>query len=112
MLFNSIAFLLFFPIVCVLYYSIPSRQVKARNLLLLIASYYFYMNWEPAYALLLLTSTLVTYTASLGIGHFEEKQKKKACLISSIVLNLSILFMFKYYQFFSSNVHIVQLSHS
>lgn len=107
MLFNSIAFLLFFPIVCVLYYSIPSRQVKARNLLLLIASYYFYMNWEPAYALLLLTSTLVTYTASLGIGHFEEKQKKKACLISSIVLNLSILFMFKYYQFFSSNVDVV-----
>ena len=107
MLFNSIAFLLFFPIVCVFYYCIPSRQVGARNLLLLIASYYFYLNWEPAYALLLLTSTFVTYTASLGIGHFKDILKKKACLVSCIALNLGILFMFKYYHFFSSNVDVV-----
>ena len=66
MLFNSIAFLLFFPIVCVIYFSIPPQMIRARNLLLLIASYYFYMNWQPAYALLLLTSTFVTYIAALG----------------------------------------------
>lgn len=106
MLFNSVAFLLFFPIVCVLYFAIPFKQIRARNWLLLIASYYFYMNWEPAYALLLLTSTFVTYIAALGIGHFEDARKKKACLIGSLVLNLSILFLFKYYNFLSTNIEI------
>ena len=106
MLFNSIAFLLFFPIVCMLYFAIPSKQIKVRNLLLLIASYYFYMNWEPAYALLLLTSTFVTYIAALGIGCFEDNRKKKVCLIGSLVLNLSILFLFKYYNFLSSNIEV------
>ena len=69
-----------------------------------MASYYFYMNWEPAYALLLLTSTIVTYLAALGIGHFEEKRKKKFCLVSSLVLNLTILFLFKYYNFLAANI--------
>lgn len=104
MLFNSIAFLLFFPIVCVIYFSIPPQMIRARNLLLLIASYYFYMNWQPAYALLLLTSTFVTYIAALGIGCFEDRRKKKICLVSSLVLNLAILFLFKYYNFLSSNI--------
>ena len=107
MLFNSIAFLLFFPIVCVLYFCIPSSHLRARNLMLLVASYYFYMNWEPAYALLLLTSTAATYLAALGIDHFKEKRKKKLCLVSSLVLNLAILFLFKYYNFLASNVEAV-----
>lgn len=89
-----------------LYFAIPSKQIKVRNLLLLIASYYFYMNWEPAYALLLLTSTFVTYIAALGIGCFEDNRKKKVCLIGSLVLNLSILFLFKYYNFLSSNIEV------
>ena len=107
MLFNSIAFLLFFPIVCLIYFCIPAPQVKARNLLLLVASYYFYMNWQPAYALLLLTSTVVTYLAALGIGSFEEQGKKRLCLVSSLVLNLAILFLFKYYNFLASNIEYV-----
>jgi len=104
MLFNSIAFLLFFPIVCLIYFCIPASQVKVRNLLLLAASYYFYMNWQSAYALLLLTSTVVTYLAALGIDSFEEQGKKRLCLVSSLVLNLAILFLFKYYNFLASNV--------
>jgi len=106
-LFNSIAFLLFFPIVCVLYYSIPAKWSRGRNLLLLFASYYFYINWEPAYALLLLTSTVVTYLAALGIGHVEEIRKKKLFLVSSIILNLAILFLFKYYNFLGSSIETV-----
>ncbi len=74
---------------------------------LLVASYYFYMNWEPAYALLLLTSTTVTYLAALGIGHFKEKHKKKICLVSSLIINLSILFLFKYFNFLASNIEAV-----
>ena len=103
MLFNSIAFLLFFPIVCVLYYALPSTQLRARNLLLLAASYYFYMNWQPAYALLLLTSTVVTYVAALGISRFPSRRAKKRCLVASLVLNLAILFLFKYYNFLGAN---------
>lgn len=104
MLFNSLSFLLFFPIVCVLYYTIPSSRVKARNLLLLIASYYFYMNWEPVYAILLLMSTVITYFAALSIAHFKDKRKKKLCLASGLVLNIAILFLFKYYNFLASNI--------
>ena len=105
MLFNSIAFLLFFPIVCALYFSVPSSQTRTRNLLLLFASYYFYMNWEPAYALLLLTSTVITYLSAIGIEHFKtEERKRKFFLASCIVLNIGILFLFKYYNFLASNI--------
>ena len=104
MLFNSIAFLLFFPILCALYFCIPASQLRLRNLLLLVASYYFYMNWDPVYALLLLTSTVITYLAALGIGYFKEKRKKKICLVSSLVLNLAILFLFKYFNFLAMNI--------
>lgn len=72
---------------------------------LLIASYYFYMNWEPAYALLLFTSTVVTYIASLGIGKYKNRKTKKAILVSSIIVNLSFLFIFKYYDFVTSNIN-------
>lgn len=104
MLFNSIAFLLFFPVICIIYYAIPVKSVKIRNLFLLAASYYFYMNWEPAYALLLLTSTVITYLAAIGISRSDDRSRKKFCLVSSIVLNLAILFLFKYYNFIGSNI--------
>lgn len=104
MLFNSITFLLFFPIICALYFCIPAHHVRVRNLILLIASYYFYMNWEPVYSLLLLTSTIVTFLAALGISHYKEKPKKKVCLVSSLILNLAILFLFKYYNFLATNI--------
>ncbi len=102
MLFNSLAFLIFFPVVCVIYFIIPS--LKWRNLFLLLASYYFYMSWEPIYALLLLSSTLLTYLSALGIDHFEKINKKKLCLAMSIVLNLTTLVLFKYYAFLADNI--------
>lgn len=102
MLFNSLHFLFFFPVVCIVYFILPS--LKARNLFLLAASYYFYMNWEPAYALLLLTSTAITYLAALGIGGCKGQRGKRLCLASNIVLNLSILFLFKYYNFAADNI--------
>ena len=104
MLFNSISFLFFFPIVCIVYFMIPANQLRLRNVMLLLASYYFYMNWEPTYALLLLTSTLITYLAALGIEYFRTVRYRKLCLVSSLVLNLSILFLFKYYNFLAQNV--------
>lgn len=104
MLFNSLIFLVFFPLVCMVYFCIPSKHLMARNSFLLIASYFFYMNWNPAYALLLLTSTIVTYFAAIGIERFNEKRKKKCCLVGSLVINLAILFLFKYYDFFTTSI--------
>ena len=100
MLFNSFAFLAFFPIVCFIYYCIPSN--KWRNLFLLGASYYFYMCWVPIYALLLLASTVITYLAAIGISQYERY--KKLFLVISLVLNLSILFFFKYFNWMADNV--------
>ncbi len=100
MLFNSFEFLLFFPIVCVVYYAIPS--LKWRNMFLLVASYYFYMNWEPVYSLLLLVSTGITYLASIGIDKYENR--KKSILFFSIIANLSILFFFKYFNWAADNI--------
>ena len=100
MLFNSIDFLLFFPVVCIFYFTIPAKYLKIRNAFLLIASYYFYMNWQPVYALLILTSTVITYGTALLIEKWNGNRKKKLySLVVSLVLNLAILFLFKYYNF-------------
>lgn len=101
MLFNSIAFLLFFPTVCLCYFAISS--IRWRNLFLLAASYYFYMNWQPTYALLLLTSTVITYLAALGIERYGQ-QRGKIFLVFSIVSNLAILFFFKYFNWAAESI--------
>lgn len=69
MLFNSLHFLIFFPVVVALYYIIPR---KARNFWLLAASYYFYMCWNAKYVLLLLFSTVVTFVSGILIEKFAQ----------------------------------------
>ena len=100
MLFNSINFLLFFPLVCLLYYAVPPRCLKARNGLLLAGSYYFYMSWEPAYALLLMGSTVVTWIAALGLERW--RRWRRLWLVGSMLANLSVLLLFKYYGFLTA----------
>lgn len=101
MLFNSIQFLLFFPIITILYWISPH---KYRNTLLLIASYYFYMNWEPVYAIILFFSTITTWTCSLNINRNKNKSQRKKFFIICILINLSILFTFKYLHFASNSI--------
>ncbi len=105
MLFNSLEFLLFFPAVCLCYFIIPHR---VRYLFLLACSYFFYMCWNPEYALLMLTSTAITYASGLLISSAEkiedEKRRirrKKLYVALSFTSNLLILFFFKYYGFAS-----------
>ena len=94
MLFNSYSFMLFFPIVLCIYFVIPK---KARHLWLLVASYYFYMGWNAKYAILIAISTIVTYLGGLCIEKWKEKRK---WIVAGVVLiNLSILFFFKYFDF-------------
>ena len=101
MLFNSLHFLIFFPIVVMMYFSISH---KYRWILLLISSYYFYMSWEPEYILLIMASTLVDYFAGIQIYKSATKHRKKAFLILSLLCNLGLLFTFKYFNFFSDSV--------
>lgn len=72
---------------------------------MLSASYYFYMNWEAVYALLLFSNTLITYLSALGITKYPKH--KKTCLIASLFLNLGILFFFKYYNFAAENLTLL-----
>ncbi len=98
MLFNSLEFLIFFPIVFVLFYLLPN---KFRLLLLLLASYYFYMCWKAEYLILILASTIVDYWAGIQMGKIPEKKKRKKFLYLSLFLNLGILFGFKYFNLFN-----------
>ncbi len=100
MLFNSWQYLLFFPFVVLLYFLIPG---KIKNIWLLIASYYFYMGWNAKYVILLLFTTIVTYTGALIL----DKYRKRWILLLTVAANFSILFYFKYVQFAWDNVERV-----
>ena len=100
MLFNSYSFMLFFPIVLCIYFVIPK---KARHVWLLVASYYFYMGWNAKYAILIAISTIVTYLGGLCIEKWKEK--RKWIVVGVVLINLSILFFFKYFDFFLGNVN-------
>lgn len=104
MLFNSLHFLVFFPVVTLFYFVLPR---KIKNPWLLVTSYYFYMCWQPAYALLILFSTVSTYLCSIAIDKAKSRGAKKASLTASITINLAILFLFKYYHFFTDNIAFV-----
>ncbi len=104
MLFNSVEFLFFLPIVVSIYFFIPYRY---RWVLLLIASYYFYMSWNPTYVFLIIFSTLVDYIVAILISQCRNKRKKKLLLLASIFTNLGILFFFKYFTFFNESLTYV-----
>ena len=101
MLFNSLQFAIFFIVVVSIYFSIPHRY---RWILLLIASYYFYMCWNAKYIILIAFSTLVDYFAGLRMSRISEKRKRTKYLVMSLVTNLGLLFTFKYFNFFSRSV--------
>lgn len=96
MLFNSIDFLFFFPLVVCVFFLIPK---KARCIWLLISSYYFYMSWNPKYALLIALSTVITYLSGLFIDKCSGTNHKKFIVAISVISNLLILGIFKYANF-------------
>ena len=97
MLFNSYQFLVFFPIVTLVYFLIPR---KIRWAWLLVMSYYFYMNWHAEYALLMAASTVVTWVAALAVTRFKEVRTRKIILALGIIANVGMLGYFKYTGFF------------
>jgi len=99
MLFNSIEFIIFFPIVTLLYFLIPHRL---RWLHLLLASCFFYIAYLPAYILILFFLIAIDYAAGLWI---EKTKHKKLWLVISILANIGLLGFFKYYNFFAGNIN-------
>lgn len=106
MAFDSINFLIFFPVVTIIYFVIP---FKMRWIWLLISSYFFYMSWNVKYAVLIAVSTIITYLSGILIEKANEiSNNKKSVKIKKLLVfasfsgNLGILFLFKYYDFFSS----------
>ncbi|MBE5907712.1 MAG: MBOAT family protein [Lachnospiraceae bacterium] len=107
MSFNSIEFIIFFIVVCAVYFVMPK---KWRYIWLLGASYFFYMNWSIAYTSLLLLSTAVTYLSGIIIQHYSEQKNKKAMnwtVAASFIINLAILVFFKYGPFMINNANVV-----
>lgn len=97
--FNSINFMIFFPVVLALYFVIPKAL---RQIWLLAASYYFYMSWNARYALLIAASTLITYVSGIAIERYRDSGRtgrRLTVLFSCLGINLGILLFFKYGNF-------------
>ena len=103
MLFNSLEFLIFFPIVTLLYFLLPH---KFRWFHLLVASCIFYMFFIPVYILILIFTIIVDYYAGLMIER-APKHRKKMFLIMSLIANIGVLAIFKYFNFFAENINYV-----
>ena len=101
MTFNSFEFLIFFPIVAFLYYLLPKR---ARWPMLLIASYYFYMFYQPELVVLIFSTTLVSWLSAFAIEKTERRGFKKLFLALTLTVCLGVLFFFKYFNFLSGSI--------
>lgn len=103
MLFNSLDFALFLPIVFVLYWFVTQRRLGLQNLLIVVASYLFYGWWDYRFLALVAFSTLVDFMAGIAMKNEENQLKRKIWLLTSICINLGLLGFFKYYNFFVDN---------
>ncbi|MCA9032721.1 MAG: MBOAT family protein, partial [Planctomycetaceae bacterium] len=106
MLFNSFGFWLFFVVVLVLYQQLRHR---GQNVLLLIASYFFYGCWDWRFLGLIVLSTLIDYSVALGIAKAEADSRKRWLLLISMAANLGILAFFKYFEFFLTSFNDMML---
>ncbi|HLV40545.1 MBOAT family O-acyltransferase [Xanthomarina sp.] len=103
MLFNSIDFAIFLPIVFILYWFVANKNLKLQNFLIVIASYVFYGWWDWRFLSLIIFSTIVDYSIGIALTKHKNKSKRKTLLWLSIVVNLGFLGFFKYYNFFLDN---------
>ncbi len=101
MLFNSIQFAVFFPVMAATHFALPHRY---RVPFLVFASYVFYMAWVPSYVFLLLFSTFVSYAAARGIESSKSVGLRRALFVTGLCVNLGILFLFKYFNFFNDSM--------
>lgn len=103
MLFNSIDFAVFLPIVFALYWFVANENIKRQNLLVVVASYVFYGWWDWRFLLLILFSSLIDFTVGAKLRKEEKSLNRKLLLWASVLINLGFLGFFKYYNFFLDN---------
>lgn len=106
MVFSSMSFLFaFLPLVLLLYYASP---IKIKNIIILVSGLIFYAWGEPFYVLIMLFSTLVDYTAGLVMHKFDHNKKARlACLLTSVIINIGLLSVFKYSSFLIGNINSI-----
>lgn len=109
MLFNSFEFLIFLPIVFLLYWFVfdyamrgCKRQLLWQNLLIVVASYIFYGWWDWRFLVLIAITTVLSFLSGIGIEKAPTQRAKKAVMIANVVVNLGILGVYKYYDFFAT----------
>ncbi len=100
MLFNSIEFVIFLPIVFLLYWFVFNRSIKIQNTLLLVASYIFYGWWDWRFLSLIIFSSIIDFSVGLQISKNNDQRIKKGLLLISLIVNLGLLGLFKYFNFF------------
>jgi D-alanyl-lipoteichoic acid acyltransferase DltB (MBOAT superfamily) len=103
MLFNSLDFAVFLPIIFILYWFVFKKNLRAQNALIALASYVFYGWWDWRFLSLILFSSIIDYTIGIQLQKTKEKPKRKFLLWASIVINLGFLGFFKYFNFFIDN---------
>jgi len=103
MLFNSIDFAIFLPIVFLLYWFVTNKNIKLQNFLIVVASYIFYGWWDWRFLSLILFSTIIDYSIGLKLSKEDDAFKRKVLLWISIIVNIGFLGFFKYYNFFLDN---------
>src|SRR5690606_12937411 len=103
MIFNSLDFAIFLPVVFLLYWFVFNKKLKIQNLLIVVASYVFYGWWDWRFLFLILFSTLVDYAVGISLEKENNPIKRKGLLWISILVNLGFLGFFKYYNFFLDN---------
>ena len=103
MIYNSFLFLVCFPLIFLLYYLIPAKYQKGRNMFLLIVSYILYINWKPVYALILLAVTGETYLTALIVE--RKRVFSKRVMTIGIIAGLIPLLFFKYFNFINEQVY-------
>lgn len=101
MIYNSLNFVLLYPLLFLLYYAIPAQYTKWRNLYLLVVSYLLYLQWKPVYALILLAVTAITY---VGARMCEKSSHPKRVMIIGVILALLPLLFFKYFNFINDSI--------
>jgi D-alanyl-lipoteichoic acid acyltransferase DltB (MBOAT superfamily) len=103
MLFNSIDFAVFLPVVFIVYWLIANKSIRLQNTLVVIASYVFYGWWDWRFLFLILFSTMIDYAVGIGLAKQEDTAKRKMLLLASVFVNLGFLGFFKYCNFFIDN---------
>ncbi|WP_452225897.1 MBOAT family O-acyltransferase [Lacinutrix cladophorae] len=103
MLFNSLDFAFFLPVVFLLYWFLTNRNLKLQNFLILISSYIFYGWWDWRFLSLILFSTIIDYTIGIALSKQKNETNRKILLWTSVLVNIGFLGFFKYYNFFLDN---------